>query len=499
MAKRSKALLDTGERAISAKFRTTPITSTIKTITGLPPSAIIYKCEASSYWQFRVFLEGKPRKRSTKQEDFAKAQREAKLIYSDMLNTINGEESKRQPSSRKTLQQIATSLWARNNTRIKNGELNKDKVVKDTYVFERHIKPFFGSYDIKDIDAEAIEEFKASLAEKELSVATQASYIQLVMSLLKEAQIKRYISHLPPKPRIRVDDEVRGYFDERELSELTRAAHLASGKVYDFKTADGKVYRKTKITDELLLLIKFMLTTFIRPTDVAVLKHRHVYKVHHSGIDFIELRHPTTKRHRNHMLGTEGALNAYLDVKEYQKHIKQVEKDDFIFQPLTPNRETALEALSTQFTALLEMANLRKDAEGKPRALYSLRHTAIVHAIRKGLPIAMIAANARTSVDMINRFYGSHIKSAANQGTVFVDTEKAIRDKRYDKVNELAKEIGVVFDAYAEDPEGDALRRKKRQEARNRLLEMKRASNPKEVKKALASLTEDNVKQKKGL
>ena len=111
----------------------------------------------------------------------------------------------------------------------------------------------------------------------------------------------------------------------------------------------------------------------------------------------------------------------------------------------------------------------------------------------------MIAANARTSVDMINRFYGSHIKSAANQGTVFVDTEKAIRDKRYDKVNELAKEIGVVFDAYAEDPEGDALRRKKRQEARNRLLEMKRASNPKEVKKALASLTEDNVKQKKGL
>ena len=486
MAKRSKALLDTGERAISAKFRTTPITSTIKTITGLPRSAILYKCEASSYWQFRVFLEGKPRKRSTKQEDFAKAQREAKLIYSDMLNTINGEESKRQPSSRKTLQQIAVSLWAKNNTRIKNGEVHKDKVAKDTYVFERHIKPFFSGYDIKDIDAEALDEFKANLAEKELSAATQASYIQIVMSLLKEAQIKRYISHLPPKPRIRVDDEVRGYFDERELDELTTAAYRASGQVYDFKTTDGKVYRKTKITDELPLLIRFMLTTFIRPTDVAVLKHRHVYKVRRNGIDFIELRHPTTKRHRNHMLGTEGALTAYLSVKEYQNDIKEVDKEDFIFQPLTPNRETALEALSTQFTALLEIANLRKDAEGKPRALYSLRHTAIVHAIHKGLPIAMIASNARTSTEMIIRFYGSHVKSALNQGTVFVDTERAIRNQRYEKTNDLAKEIGVEFDAYEEDPEGDAQRRKELREMRIWEREQKRAGMPEEVKAALA-------------
>ena len=66
-----------------------------------------------------------------------------------------------------------------------------------------------------------------------------------------------------------------------------------------------------------------MLTTFIRPTDVAVLKHRHVYKVRRNDIDFIGLRHPTTKCHRNHMLGTEGALNAYLRVKEYQNDIKE--------------------------------------------------------------------------------------------------------------------------------------------------------------------------------
>ena len=112
--------------------------------------------------------------------------------------------------------------------------------------------------------------------------------------------------------------------------------------------------------------------------------------------------------------------------------------------------------------------------------------TAIVHAIHKGLPIAMIASNARTSTEMIIRFYGSHVKSALNQGTVFVDTERAIRNERYDKTNDLAKEIGVEFDAYQEDPEGDAQRRKQLREMRIWEREQKRAGMPEEVKAALA-------------
>ena len=51
--------------AETEKFRTTPITATITRVKSLPKSAIIYRCAASQYWQFRVFLEGKQRKRST--------------------------------------------------------------------------------------------------------------------------------------------------------------------------------------------------------------------------------------------------------------------------------------------------------------------------------------------------------------------------------------------------------------------------------------------------
>ena len=109
--------------------------------------------------------------------------------------------------------------------------------------------------------------------------------------------------------------------------------------------------------------------------------------------------------------------------------------------------------MASQFTALLELSGLRRDEEGKPRTLYSLRHTAIVRAIKKGLPLEMIAANARTSSDMIRRFYGSHVKSVLYMGSAFVDKERSIRDERYDFVNNLAKEIGI--DYVAEDDDGE--------------------------------------------
>jgi hypothetical protein len=61
VAKKLKTKTADFQSMVSVKFRTTPIRSTIKRVRGLPQSAILYKCPASAYWQFRVFLERKPR------------------------------------------------------------------------------------------------------------------------------------------------------------------------------------------------------------------------------------------------------------------------------------------------------------------------------------------------------------------------------------------------------------------------------------------------------
>lgn len=434
MAKRTNRASMDHETVISDKFRTTPIPETITKITGLPASAILYKCAASSYWQFRVFLEGAQRKRTTKEVELLKAKDAAKLIYANMILSVHAGETKAKPSSAKTLQVIANSRWTKNETRTKNGELNKQKVKNDQYVYERHIKPFFANTDVKKIDADMLDDFKTYLANKGLQPSTQVSYINIVMALLKQAQIKKYVTHVPLKPNVRVDDEARGYFDDADYEKLIKTAKAAVGQKYEFKSKDGAVYRRITITDELPLLIDFMVNTYVRPTDIAVLRHKHVHEVKLQGVKFIELRHPATKRHNNHMLGSEQSLFSYQLVKSYQgKHSKATDQD-FIFEPELTNRETALDKLATQFTAVLEMANLRQDDEGKPRTMYSLRHTAIVRSIHKGLPIELIAANSRTSSEMIRRFYGSHVKSVRHMGTAFVDKELAAREQRIEQL-----------------------------------------------------------------
>jgi len=456
MAKQSEAVLADGERVISDKSRANPIPASIKKIKGLHHSAILYKCEASSFWQFRVYLEGKLRKRSTQEIEFDQAQRKAKLIFAELVNSINSGETKAEPTSKKSLDMVAKSLWAKNETRIKNEELNKHKVKNDKYVYEKHIKPFFARYDIKDIDADLLEQFKGYLAGKDLSATSQLSYIQVVMSLLAEAQKKRLIAHLPPKPRVRTNHGVRGYFNDREYAHFMKTVSDNLGKTHELIGKDGKVYRRVTITVEIYLLISFMVETYIRPTDIKVIRHKDVHVVTKGGIKFITLRHEATKGHKKQMTSTERGYDRYMMLKEFHGQDGMAKPEDYLFLPQYKNRDTALDALGTQFTLMLEAANLRKDEDGKPRTLYSLRHTAIVHSIRKGLDLEIIASNARTSTDMIRRFYGSHVDSVFDMGDAFFNAEKTKRDERYDFVNDLAKEINFPFDAYEESPEADA-------------------------------------------
>ena len=444
MPKRIKPQDADHERMVSAKFRTTPIKSTIKHITGLPRSAILYKCAASTFWQFRVHLEGKPRKRSTKQEEIAKAEHEAKKIYAEMLAQVTSGEITVQPTTRNSLQHLAKSLWAKNETRIKNKELNEDKVTKDTYVFERHIKPFFARYDIKDIDLDLLERFKSKLANDGLSAATQLSYINIVMALLREAQIKRLITHLPPKPRVRIDDGVRGFFDDDELAKLRKEIRTNLGNYHEFKDEAGKTYRKTRITRELELLVNFMVETYIRPTDLKVLKHEDVRLVKKSDITFLVLEHEKTKLHKKNMVSTERGLIVYRAIIDHRGADGAIAPSDYLFLPEYSLRDSALKSLSTQFSAILAMTGMEQDRHGKPRTLYSLRHTAIVGSLRKGIPIELVASNARTSTEMIRRFYGVHIDNILETGTVYVEKEKERRDKRFNRYNDMIAELRRV-------------------------------------------------------
>lgn len=422
------------------RFRTTPIASTITHVRQLPSSAILYMCPASRFWQFRVYLEGAQRKRSTKTEDLITAQRQAKLIYAEMLQNIHGsDKGKLKLGSKRTLQAVASSLWAKQEVMVAQGELNPQKNKNEQYVFERHIRAFFKDYELRDINADLLEQFKLYLARQRLAKSTQKGYFMLLAKLLQEAVKKQYIHAVPILPRIRMDDEVRGYFNNGEYTRLWKKALALKNKtvpVYkdsDYELGelklDAKPYRKITITNECYELIMFMRNTYVRPTDIKVLKHRHVVPVERNGIRFLELRHPATKRHSRVMTSTEHAPEHYENLCAARRSKGLSKPDDYIFMPQHANREYALKELTRQFDVVLREAGLKEDVNGKSRTLYSLRHTAIVAGIHAGISEQTLAMNARTSVAMIDRFYGSHVKSVLDRGTEIVDRVTAKRER----------------------------------------------------------------------
>ncbi|MGL1190176.1 hypothetical protein ACSTLK_24030, partial [Vibrio parahaemolyticus] len=70
---------------------------------------------------------------------------------------------------------------------------------------------------------------------------------------------------------------------------------------------------------------------------------------------------------------------------------------------------------------------LKFDREGQRRTAYSLRHTYICLRLMEGADIYQIAKNCRTSVEMIEKYYASHIKTSLDAAAINVRRPKVQR------------------------------------------------------------------------
>jgi len=59
-----------------------------------------------------------------------------------------------------------------------------------------------------------------------------------------------------------------------------------------------------------------------------------------------------------------------------------------------------------------------------PRTAYSLRHTYICLRLMEGADIYQVAKNCRTSVEMIEKYYASHIANTLDASAINVRKQK---------------------------------------------------------------------------
>ena len=99
-----------------------------------------------------------------------------------------------------------------------------------------------------------------------------------------------------------------------------------------------------------------------------------------------------------------------------QKKEKTYKSNGYVFMPEYENRTYGLRQLQRQFNFLLETTNLKFDSQEKERTLYSLRHSALMLRCieSENLDLLTLARNARTSPEMLNRFYLKYLTPEMN-------------------------------------------------------------------------------------
>ena len=107
-----------------------------------------------------------------------------------------------------------------------------------------------------------------------------------------------------------------------------------------------------------------------------------------------------------------GAIMPFERVRK-RKNLKPTDK---IF------RESPRELMNT----VLDELNLKFDRDGHIRTSYSLRHTYICFRLMEGADIYQVAKNCRTSVEMIEKYYDSHIKNMLNASAINVRRPKTL-------------------------------------------------------------------------
>jgi hypothetical protein len=422
--------------ALKAKHRTTPLAESITPVPGYPRKLTIYKLEASSYWWVRYYTEGKVVRRSTKAEDKNQAYKFAKSFY-DELNSRRAQGLAVTTKSRFDV--CATAMLVAMKAQVARSELTQQTYDITDYRLKKSVLSFFGQRDVADINYDLLEQYLSELSHQtpKLSPSTISSYMKLVRKVLNYAYKRQLVNAIPHFPAIATPDNPRGYFTIREYRRLWSRARALVGKRFELrklknkkgeeeladffeagKTKEGRKIRGIEITNDLHELIVFMVNSYIRPTDIKNIQHKHIEILRNDHV-YLRMSLPKSKKHDHPIVTMPMAVEVYerLTAKNKAKGLG-VAADDYLFMPQYTTRDYALQQLQRQFDVLMWSTKLGKGANGEDRTIYSLRHTCIMYRLMYGeaIDVITLAHNARTSPEMINRFYAAQLGGEDNVG-----------------------------------------------------------------------------------
>jgi integrase len=379
-----------------------PIAGTIESVSGYPTKLKIFQVECSRFYWARVYINGIYKVRSLKTESRKEAIEKAKQFYEDCLvnRRLGIDEVPRVDSFITVGEMVMDSLKAGSNYRL---------YLDFNSRFKKELVPFFGKTDISLIRHLDIDLFMRKLLDRKLSPATVSNYFIVLKRIMKYAFDNHIINQIPEFPKIHGKTTIvtrRDYFEKEELDRLIVAVEELAEK--------RALVRGVEIGLEIKYLIRFMVGSFIRPSDLRVLKHKHVkVMVNENQPDvslqkYLLLSHPATKTTDQEVVTMPDSYYAYQDLLKHQGVRGYADPDDYLFLPQYENRTTMIRTLGRLFAGVVAKAGV--GSKDELHTLYSLRHSAIMFRLMMGnVNTLKLARNARTSQLMIEKFYASRL------------------------------------------------------------------------------------------
>jgi integrase len=364
----------------------------------------------SKHWQVAAYVAGRNHRTSTKLEGFSAARQFAEEWYLELRGKhIRGELGKLVPVNAEKTFKDAAEQFLREFPIITEGQRSQIYTDGHERRLRNYLIPFFGDKPLSEVTSGAIQDYRIDRIEKSKEKRgkpparnTMHQEIVALRQTLKTAMRHGWLSSLPDLSQpYRSNGKIshRAWFSPVEYRKL----YLAAAQ----RAQDPKKERYRYHGEELYDFIIFMANTGLRPDEAKRLEYRDVTIVKDRETDErileIEVR---GKRGVGYCKSMPSAVAPFLRLRKRNK----AQPTDRIF----PNDQHVL------FNNILEEEGLKFDREGQRRTAYSLRHTYICLRLMEGADIYQIAKNCRTSVEMIEKFYASHIKNQLSAAAINV-------------------------------------------------------------------------------
>lgn len=372
----------------------------------------VYRRPGSPHWQASCSVAGRQKRTTTREEGLARAKDVALDWYLGLMGKYRAGELKEGMKFKEAAARFEDEFEV-----ITQGQRSPLYVAHHKRRIANHLNPFFGEKVVTDITPGMVQDYRISRMKngrngKPPSRSTLHQEIVCLRQILKCANRHGKLPYLPDlSAPYKTSGKIshRAWFSPTEYKKLYEATRE--------RAKNPKKERWRTASENLHDFVLFMVNTGLRPDEALRLEYRDVAIVTDEAtserILEIEVR---GKRGVGYCKSMPGAVQPFRRLKERNKG----QPTDRLF----PNLQREL------FNALLSELDLKKDREGQPRTFYSLRHTYICFRLMEGADIYQIAKNCRTSVEMIENFYASHIKNTLDAAAINVRKPKPARRSR---------------------------------------------------------------------